>query len=108
MAATQPQRPLVIKTRTDGVSPVSPVVLGLAGLVSAPALWAALVTGDLPVADALVRFLIAWLACAFGVALLAAAVGPRQRPARPTEEAPAEDADAAADTMAMDAQAQQG
>ena len=44
--------------------------LVLAALVSAPALWAALVAGSIPLDVALLRFLLAVPACAVGWALL--------------------------------------
>ena len=47
-------------------------VLAIAALVSAPALWAALVSQTLPLDVALMRFLIAVPVCAVGYALLSA------------------------------------
>ena len=47
-------------------------VLAIAALVSAPALWAALVSRTLPLDVALMRFLVAVPVCAVGYALLRA------------------------------------
>lgn len=67
------------------MSPTSGPTLGAAALLSAPALWSALVTGTHPLADALLHFLAAVMACWCGTELLAALVGPAGRAQDDTE-----------------------
>jgi hypothetical protein len=61
------------------VSPFSGAVLGSAAVVSAPALWSSLVTGAAPVADGLLRYVVAVLICWVGLSVVAALVGPAPR-----------------------------
>jgi hypothetical protein len=74
------------------MSPFSGPVLGGAAVLSAPALWSSLVVGATPVADGLLRYMIAVLVCWFGLGLLAAMVGPAPRvdvkPGTPTDTQP--------------------
>ena len=58
------------------MSPFSGVVLGAAAVVGAPALWSSLVTGATPVADGLLRYVVAVLVCWVGLSLVSAMVGP--------------------------------
>ena len=50
-------------------------VLLVAALVTAPALWAAIVQGSMPLDTALIRYLIAIPVCALGLALLRSVYG---------------------------------
>ena len=41
------------------MSPFSGVVLGAAAVLSSPALWSSLVAGTMPIADGLLRYVVA-------------------------------------------------
>jgi hypothetical protein len=71
------------------MSPFSGPVLGGAALVSAPALWSCLVTGTMPVADGLLRYLVTVAVCWLGLSVVAAMVGPAPRSADPSSGSPA-------------------
>ena len=45
------------------LSPVHPAVLGAAALIASPALWLSLVAGNLPLQEALIRFLVVVPVC---------------------------------------------
>jgi len=65
----------------------APVLLG-AGLVTAPAFWAAFVDGTTTPETAFVRFLVGAMLCWMGLAVVQMLVGPPPRP-QPTAEDPA-------------------
>lgn len=61
------------------MSPFSGTVLGGAAVLSAPALWASLITGTTPLADGLLRYIGAVAICWVGLSVVAALVGPAPR-----------------------------
>ena len=61
------------------MSPFSGSVLGGAAVVSAPALWASLVSGSTPLADGLLHYIGAVAVCWIGLSVVAALVGPAPR-----------------------------
>jgi uncharacterized protein YjeT (DUF2065 family) len=61
------------------MSPFSGTVLGGAALLSAPALWASLVTGTAPLDEGLLRYMGAVVVCWLGLSVVAALVGPAPR-----------------------------
>ena len=61
------------------MSPFSGTVLGGAAVLSAPALWASLVTGSTPIADGLLRYIGAVAICWVGLSVVTALVGPAPR-----------------------------
>lgn len=72
----------------------SGTVLGLAALTTSPALYAGLVTGELPLDVALTRYLVAvvvvWLALSFVVELVGSPARAAATPAPSPAEPPAE------------------
>ena len=65
-------------------------VLGLAAVVSSPALYMGLVTGDLPIDVALTRYLVAVVVVWVGLSALAMLVGSPPRPEAIQAESDAE------------------
>ena len=61
------------------MSPFSGTVLGGAAVLSAPALWASLVTGTSPMADGLLRYVGAVAICWVCLSVVTALVGPAPR-----------------------------
>ena len=61
------------------MSPFSGTVLGGAAVLSAPALWASLVTGTAPMDEGLLRYIVAVVVCWVGLSVVAAMVGPAPR-----------------------------
>jgi hypothetical protein len=80
------------------VSPISLPVLGGAAVVSAPALWGALVDGTTTTQAALTRYLVSVVICWGVLAFFAMLVGPAPEPAaeEQADESPAEDSEAGA------------
>lgn len=62
-------------------APYSPLVLGPAALLTAPALWATLVTGSMPFETGLTRFAVAVAVVWLGVSLLGTLLAPGAPPA---------------------------
>jgi hypothetical protein len=62
------------------MSPFSGLVLGSAAVVGAPALWSSLVLGTTPIADGLLRYVVAVLVCWVGLSVVVAMVGPVPTP----------------------------
>jgi hypothetical protein len=64
------------------MSPLSPVVLIAAALVSSPALWGGLVEQTTPMSVALTRYLLCIVLCWAALGLVVTLVGPPPRPER--------------------------
>ena len=62
------------------MSPFSGVVLGAAAVLSSPAMWSSLVAGTMPIADGLLRYVVAVAICWLGLGIVSALVGPAPRP----------------------------
>jgi membrane glycosyltransferase len=78
------------------MSPMSMPVLGGAALVSSPALWSSLVTGETAVTLGLTRYVIAVLLCWVGLSFVSALVGPVPtvgQPSAPRDEASSPESD---------------
>ncbi|WP_435746805.1 hypothetical protein [Nocardioides sp. SYSU DS0663] len=75
---------------------LSAPVLGAAALVTAPALWSALVTGGMPAETAAVRFAVVVVLGWAALSLVAMVVGPPPAPPTPQPAAPASDGDTVA------------
>ena len=54
---------------------LSPTVMGAAGVCASPALYQALVTGDVPVEVAATRYLVALVLCWLAISFVAALIG---------------------------------
>jgi hypothetical protein len=73
------------------MSPLSPVVLVAAAVVSSPALWGGLVEQTTPMSVALTRYLLCIVLCWAALGLVVTLVGPPPRPEREAQGASTED-----------------
>lgn len=65
------------------LSPVHPAVLGAAALIASPALWLSLVAGNLPLPEALIRFLVVVPVCWIALNVVATWFLPDRQPGAP-------------------------